>query len=209
MEANQNNSPSTSGTIISLDSLKRTQQSLNHKWFEDQPNIIGIRTTLCIPDVFNDILVIAYKSGTDYKMFTAIITTEPGTTYQKKLLNPKGCAVMQPGQFINAYKLGYHQWKKDHRALVQVGKILLKRDKDLDGIPGNSGELEWNTGAGCNIHGANKGIVTSKIGPWSAGCQVHERWSKKEEMCDIAQLYEKVNNGLLTYTLLEERQLIH
>jgi hypothetical protein len=197
--------------IININNLKQTQAKLGHKWFEDQPNIIGIRTTLCIPDQFNDVLAIVYradgKTGEE-KIFTAIITTEPGTTYQKKLLNPRGCAVMQPGQFINAYKLGYHQGKKDHRCLKQVGKILLKRDKDLDGIPGNSGVVEWNTDAGCNIHGANKGQVTAAIGPWSAGCQVHERWSKKEEMCDIAQIYEKVNNGLLTYSLVEERYMV-
>lgn len=197
--------------VINIQNLKQTQAKLGHKWFDDQPNIIGIRTTLCIPDTFNDILAIVYRdngNSGEEKIFTATITTEPGITYQKKLLNPDGCLVMQPGQFINAYKNGYHQYKKDHRALVQVGKIFIRRDKDLDGIPGNSGVDRWEAGNGANIHGANKNQVTAHIGPWSAGCQVHERWSKKEEMCDITVRYEKTNNGLLTYSLVLEKDLV-
>ncbi|MBA3984987.1 MAG: hypothetical protein H0X63_00020 [Flavobacteriales bacterium] len=40
---------------ITIDTLKKSMLNLGHKWFTDRPNIIGIRATMDIPDVFNDI----------------------------------------------------------------------------------------------------------------------------------------------------------
>lgn len=194
--------------MVTTGSLKETQAKLGHIWFDDQPNIIGVRTTLDVPDVFNDLIFIVYKQDGVEKLFSATITTDPGVYYQKKLLNPKGCAVMKPGQYINCYQLGFHKGDKTHRALVQVGKMIVCRDNDLDGKAETEGFLEDNGYHGCNIHGGKKLTdLTEVVGQHSAGCQVHSRWSKKEEMCDIAQLYEKVNNGLLSYTLILEKDL--
>ena len=193
---------------LSIASLKRTIQNANYKWFEDQPNIIGIRSRLNVPDAFNDILCIVYKENDEEKLFTANITTDPGITYQLKFLNPKGCAVMKRGQYLDAYKLGFHQNKPDHRALIQVGKITVFRDNDKDGVAETEGFPEEIGYFGCNIHGANKNVDTTKIGPWSAGCQVHSRWSAKEKMCDIVEKYKGVNNGLVTYTLVNEEMLV-
>jgi len=245
---------------ITIQSLKDTISALGYKWFDDQPNIIGIRTKLQVPDSFNDILCIVYKQfampsglsdldkqkwlnslsfkddnsnplkedgdfGTRSKqayaeyesvlgkerLYTATITTEPGTTYQKKLLNSKGCWVMMPAQMINAYKSGFHQGKKDHRCLQSFGKIFGLREDDKDGILFNDKDavaswVEGNT-VGANIHGANKTHDTVVVGPWSAGCQVHSRWSKKEEMMDIVDAYKGVNKGWVTYTLINETDL--
>lgn len=243
---------------LDIPTLKAAIAKKNYKWFEDQPNLIAIRTNLQVPDVFNDFLCVVWKQrpmptglndtqkqewlkanlfyGKDGKPLTvdgdfgaqsqhalaqyeslvgkerihiSTITTEPGVAYQKKLLNPKGCWVMMPAQMINAYKSGYHQSKKDHRCLQSLGKIYGLRDADLDGIAGNSGTPQWVEGStvGANIHGSNKAGITPKIGPWSAGCQVHNDWKKKEEMMDIVDTYKDVNNGWVTYTLLEEKDL--
>lgn len=246
--------------MITVKVLRDTISSLGYKWFEDQPNLIGIRTNLQVPDVFNDLLFIVWKQRsmpenlsskdkqawlnanmfTDGKnkkldedgdfgtksqealakynasvgkdrIFSATITTEPGVAYQKKLLNPKGCWVMMPAQMINAYKAGLHQGKADHRCLKSVGRIFGLRDNDLNGIAGDDKDAicEWADGTliGANIHGANKAGITSKIGPWSAGCQVHNDWNKKEEMMQIIDCFKDVNNGLVTYTLIKESNL--
>ena len=246
--------------MITIKNLKDSVSSLGYKWFEDQPNLIGIRTNLQVPDVFNDLLFVVWKQrampdnlsaidkqkwlnlnlftdkngkpldedgdfgaksqsallkyslavGTE-RMISATITTEPGVAYQKKLLNPKGCWVMMPAQMINAYKSGFHQSKADHRCLKSVGRIYGLRDDDLNGIAGDDkdAKCEWvdGTTVGANIHGANKVGITSKIGPWSAGCQVHNDWAKKEEMMNIIDSYKDVNNGLVTYTLIKESDL--
>ncbi len=244
--------------MITIKNLKDTISSLGYKWFDDQPNIIAVRTNLQVPDVFNDLLFIVWKQRsmpdnltaiekqkwlnmnlfTDSKgsvlkedgdfggksqsallkyslevgserIFTSTITTEPGVAYQKKLLNPKGCWVMMPNQMINAYKAGLHQGKADHRCLKSVGKIFGLRDGDLNGVAGDSGVASWQEGSGigANIHGANKAGITTKVGPWSAGCQVHNDWNKKEEMMKIVDCFKDVNDGLLTYTLIKESDL--
>lgn len=155
---------------------------------------------------YNDYLKVAGKD----RIKTSIITTEPGTTYQKQLLNPKGCWVMMPAQMVDAYTPGFHQGKPDHRCLKSTGKIYGLREDDKDGIVLNdkNAVAGWADGTtiGANIHGAlhkNDIDLTSKVGPWSAGCQVHERWSKKEEMMDICEhIFPNIKK--FTYTLLEE-----
>lgn len=196
---------------IDIPALKSVIADKQYKWFEDQPNIIAIRSNLQVPDVFNDPFFIVYKENGIEKLFTAVVTTEPGTTYQKKLLNEKGCWVMDPAQMIDAYSPGLHQGKADHRCLRSTGKIFGHREDDRDGVLFNDKNAlsMWvdGTTVGANIHGAyHKDDVdlTRNVGPWSAGCQVHERWSKKEQMMDIiTKLYPNLKK--VTYTLLVEK----
>ena len=200
---------------IDIPTLKAAIAKKGYKWFDDQPNLIAIRTTLQIPDVFNDPLFIVYKKDGVEQLYSAMITTEPGTTYQKKLLNAKGVWVMMPAQMINAYKSGFHQSKPDHRCLQSLGKIYGLREDDKDGVLFNDKDAvpTWQEGStiGANIHGAyHKDNIdeTKVVGPWSAGCQVHARWSKKEEMMNIIDSYKAVNKGWITYTLLEEKDFV-
>jgi hypothetical protein len=114
---------------------------------------------------------------------------------------------MMPNQMIDAYTMGFHQGKADHRALRSTGKIFGLRDADLDGTAGNSGTPAWSEGSGigANIHGANKAGITSKIGPWSAGCMVLNDWKKKEEMMNIL---DKLYKGQkYTFTLITESDM--
>lgn len=194
--------------MLTEDRIKRTLASLRYRWYEDRPNIIGVRTSLDVPDVFNDFLCLQWKEAGVSKFKIYPFTTDPGVAYQKKLLNPKGCAVMQPGQYVDCYQIGYHKGREDHRALIQIGVIKVLRDKDLDGIAGNSGIIEVAGGQGCNIHGSQKAGTTKAIGPWSAGCQVHPIWKNKEEMMDIAEKFEVYTANKFTYTLITEKQLI-
>lgn len=242
---------------ITIEGLRKTIKSLNYKWFEDQINMIAIRTKEQIPDVFNDYLCLVWKvqdipseiSNTELQKWlnlcgftdtlgnplledgkigaktnealeqhkellgkevlsVFIVTTEPGVYYQKHLLNKDGCWVMMPNQMLNAYKLGFHQNKSDHRALRSVGRIFGLREDDKDGILLNDKDAKpfWIDGhlVGSNIHGAKKLAKTLIVHTFSAGCTVHEDWQSKEEMCDIAEIYKNVNNGLITYTLINE-----
>lgn len=207
---------------ITIEALKATQKKLNHIWYEDRPNIIGIRTKLQVPDVFNDLIAIVYKEAGVEKMKVYCITTEPGVFYQKNLLNSRGCAIVEPGQWVDAYSLGFHKGYDGtkinpktetpylpHRALVLTGHIMIKRDADKDGIAGNSGKVESGDNTGCNIHGAMRTDATKTIGPWSAGCQVFAAWKEKEEFMDICEKYKKVVNNKFTYTLVKEEDLVN
>jgi hypothetical protein len=208
---------------VTIDSLKKTVAKKGYKWFDNKPHIIAIRTNLQIPDVFNDPIFLVYKDV----ILSAICTTEPGVTYQKKLLNPKGCWVMMPAQMEDAYALGLHQGKEDHKCLRSVGKIFGLREDDKDGVLFNDKDAVaiWVDGTmvGANIHGAVKKLITKLVGPWSAGCQVISEWEKKEEFINFLIEFEKKNKSLwktitewvfgksgirYTYTLLEEKDLI-
>lgn len=241
---------------ITLANLKGAAQRLGYKWFPDSINIIGIRTNLQVPDVFNDFLCCAFKqpampafttlldkqkwlnkwaykgkdgkslaednkagSNTNFaleqyskdlsneRLLIYTITTEPGVYYQTiKLLDPKGCAVMKPGQYIGSYCLGIHK-SEDHKALIQIGgKIKIYRDNDKDGIAENLG-VEEEGFFGCNIHGAKKLTKTDKIGAYSAGCQVFQDWFSKEEFIGICEQMKGTNGGKFTYTLIGESDL--
>jgi hypothetical protein len=191
--------------ILSVDTLKKVIQKKGYKWFTDRPNIIGIRSSLNVPEVFNDIMgFVYYENGKEIVKFWPI-TTDPGVYYQKNLLNSKGCAVMKPGQYVDAYALGAHI-KPTHKALIQVRPVTVYRDADKDGI--SEAEGKEDTGLfGVNIHGANNGTVTKTIGPWSAGCQVHSTWSNKEEMIAICENFKGITGNKFTYTLINETDL--
>lgn len=194
--------------VITLQRIKNTIQSLGYKWFEDQPNIIGLRSNLDLPDIFNDFMFLIYKdeNGTEI-MKTYQTTTDPGVYWLNNPMNINGTAVLKPGQYIKSHSVGFHQNKKDHRALVQTGKLSVYRDKDKDNLAEATEFVD--TGMfGVNVHGANKGIKTTKISRWSAGCTVFQDWSQKEEFIDIVEKYKDVNDNKFTYTLLKESQII-
>jgi hypothetical protein len=46
---------------ITIESLKKTINKLGYKWYTDRPNMIGIRTTLDVPDSFNDFFCMIYS----------------------------------------------------------------------------------------------------------------------------------------------------
>lgn len=45
---------------ITIDVLKNAISKLGYKWYSDRPNLIGIRTTLQVPDVFNDLFCMVW-----------------------------------------------------------------------------------------------------------------------------------------------------
>lgn len=46
---------------ITIDVLKKTISDLKYKWYVDRPNLIGIRSTLDVPDSFNDFFCLVYS----------------------------------------------------------------------------------------------------------------------------------------------------
>ena len=46
---------------ITIDSLKKATNKLGYKWYTDRPNMIGVRTTLDVPDSFNDFFCMVYS----------------------------------------------------------------------------------------------------------------------------------------------------
>lgn len=46
---------------ITIDLLKSALSKKGYKWYDDRPNLIGIRSTLDVPDSFNDFFCLVYQ----------------------------------------------------------------------------------------------------------------------------------------------------
>jgi hypothetical protein len=46
---------------LNIETLKKTLAKLGYKWFNDRPNLIGIRSSLDVPDSFNDFFCVVYS----------------------------------------------------------------------------------------------------------------------------------------------------
>lgn len=165
---------------------------LGYTWDENF-NIIGIRSKDYKPNTFCDLLL----TVTPDRIKVYYITTRPGRHWLVNLLNPKGAAVLKPGQYKNAYRLGKH---KGLDALVQVAPVTVYRDNDRDELAEITNQLDSGL-FGINIHRANSSITSKLVDKWSAGCQVMADPVKFE---DFLRDCRATGKGFFTYTLLNE-----
>jgi hypothetical protein len=175
-----------------IDELKKEFKRLGYQF----PNfhLVGIRSSANLPNEFDDLIGIV--NGTKVQWFTG--TTNPGTHWLKNLMNPKGTALVKPGQWADSWKLGLH--KGQYKALVQAKAITVFRDSNRDAIAEETAKTD--TGIfGINIHRANSSAVSRFVDKWSAGCQVLNNPADFKlliETCEASGL------SRFTYTLLKE-----
>jgi len=187
---------------ITKDIIKSTIINKGYEWFENSPNLIGIRSTVDVPNVFNDFFCLISKS----EMYVWTITTDPGTYWLEHPLNKLGTAVLKPNQWRGCYSLGYHQGKREHPALVQTKSVTVYRDNNKDNRTNTNAKEE--TGLfGINIHRSNLNSRTMSIGRWSAGCQVFQSKKDHDVLLSICHQYKKYLNNQFTYSLIDEIDL--
>lgn len=135
-------------------------------------NIVGIRARARVPNQFDDWLTVFYRSNDQW-----IFNTFPATTVlrlsfigDERMGTEKGTAILKPGRYRSAYKLGKHQGRC--RALVQAEPVTVLRDFERDG------ELDFDahrteTGPfGIAIHRASRDRASVQVDNWSAGRRV-------------------------------------
>ena len=167
-------------------------------------NIVGIRSADLSPNTFNDWLTVFYIFEDVWNHFAFPATTDPGTYYRENPLNVRGTAIMKPGQYRGAYKIGRH---RNYKALQQKGPITVYRDNDMDAEIDTTGVAEDTGIHAVNIHRSNAHRPSVVVGKWSAGCQVvqdPDHFAFLLSLCERAK--EKFGNSF-TYTLLEENDL--
>ena len=113
-------------------------------------------------------------------------------------MNPKGTAVLKPGQYIDSFGFGLHQGK--YEALVQIKPLPVYRDADKDDLAEEQGAVESGM-FGIHIHRANPSMISKLIDKWSAGCQV---LNNPHEFEVLMAACKASKNTKFTYTLLEE-----
>ena len=98
-----------------------------------QLNIVGVRNAETQPNKFDDSIFVFYKDDNNNwidKEYPA--TTDTGTYWLKNPMSNLGTAMLKEGQYVDAYKQGYH--KGEYLALVQDKPVTTYRDYDRDAI---------------------------------------------------------------------------
>lgn len=127
------------------------------------------------PDQWNDLsLLLKFVDQKPEIVFAHWATTEPGraATLTKIAQLRGGVARIELGQQV-AWKIGFHKSNYSHPALVQHGKVMVRRDKNMDGF--RTGDA-LDVASGINHHGTAPGYMGDKVARWSEGCMVRRYW---------------------------------
>lgn len=171
-------------------------------------NIIGIRSDQGrkVTNKFDDyLLVLYYIDGVLQKKLYSI-TTEPGRYYMKeKLGNPKGTAILVPGQYRGTWMIDKHNGKYD--ALCQRKPVTVYRDSNKDLVYDLDPKRTDKGLFGINIHRSNPYTTTANVDNYSAGCQVFASPKDFKEFMELCEKQRKLYGNSFTYTLLDEIDL--
>ena len=126
-------------------------------------------------------------------------TTDPGIYWRNNLMNVNGTAILQPGFYKGAFRIGMHQGK--YEALVQNVPFKFWRDKNKDDTLDMEGET-YTEVAGVNLHHA--GAASTQVDKWSAGCQVIANLDNFNELMSIVHKSQAGNT--FSYALFTEQQ---
>ena len=188
-----------------IEQIEKAVKAKGYVWFEGAKdydvNIVGIRNlqpSKHVTNLFDDTLTISYKKDGVWQFHEWPITTDPGKKAMLQYSNPKGVAILVPGQYRGSHMIGLHQGK--YEALRQQRPVKVWRDKDKDM------EYDWvdeDTGIfGINIHRSNPKTESTYVENWSEGCQVFKRVNQFNTFMDICRLARNIHGNSCTYTLL-------
>lgn len=195
-----------------ISDLKKTLESKGYIYFTRglyNLNIIGIRSNNDnkITNEYDDLLVVEYTSGNNKQQLVYSITTEPGVYYMKqKLLNPKGTAILVPGQYRGCWEIGKHNGK--YNALVQKKPVKVYRDGNKDDVYDLNPETINEGVFGINIHRSNENFTRNTVDMYSAGCQVFNKPNEFTCFMSICKKQMNMYGNSFTYTLINEEDLI-
>ena len=164
----------------------------------DAINIVGFRDNLSKVNYFDDTIATYSYNGSYWTSRYYPATTRPGLPNLLKPVNPKGAAIVVPGQYKDVYQIGGF---KGYMALRQVGQLRVYRDNNKDSqFDHNSATIESGH-FGIHIHKA--GIWSKLVGQNSAGCQVFQKAKDYEEFMNQCSAVADKYGNKFTYTLLE------
>lgn len=185
--------------------IKKAVESREYKYFNDpfKLNIVGFRNGHQATNTFDDELSVEYTDDQG-QLHTKVfkITTDPGDDYLLNPMNSKGCAILAPGQYTDAYTIGVH---KGYKALTQRLPIKVYRDRNKDLMLDKTKTDEGFFGI--NIHRASEKTTSKLVDKWSAGCQVFADPKEFQEFLDLCDLAASRHGNKFTYTLIELDEL--
>ena len=197
----------------SRDKIKKAVEAKGYKWFEGGDynlNIVGVRNSATngqVTNKFDDKLTVSYSVGGELKYHEFDATTDPGSHWEKNLLNEDGVAILVPNQYRGSHEIRLHQGK--YEAICQKKPVKVYRDNNMDG---KYDMLEENIKEGIfgiNIHRAtaNEGGKSTQIDKWSAGCQVIAANDDFKLLMELAHKSKDLYGNSFTYTLIESKDI--
>jgi len=167
-------------------------------------NIVGVRSKRPEVNKFNDTIIVFWKYEGLWNKIQMQITTLPGLHWLEKPINPKGCAILKPGQYRGCWKIDKHRGKYD--ALCQrLGNVTVYRDEDLDRNYDMIEGVSEETGIfGINIHRASAKNELDTVDKYSAGCQVVQDPQDYALFMFLCHMSVPVYGNKFSYTLLKE-----
>jgi len=171
-------------------------------------NVVGIRNPENTkPDEFQDEIAYFYFDENGNPVGKVVRgTTSPSVYFLQNPMNLRGTAILQQGQYKDAYAIGLHRGK--YSALVQVKPVTVIRDTDRNSYLDFFADTQ--TGLfGINIHRATIGKSNEAfIGQDSAGCQVYMYKDDFDAMMRMANKSRDNYGNKFTYTLIDKRTVL-
>ena len=194
--------------------IETAVKAKGYKWFTADNydvNIVGVRnaeTEGKVTNRFDDCVTISYKDENgewNFHCFEA--TTDPGSHWEKNLLNKDGVAILKEGQYRGSHMIGLHQGK--YEALRQKKPLKVYRDNDKDGVYDFIEENVHEGIYGINIHRATarEGGKSVQVDKWSAGCQVIAANDDFKLFMEVVNKAAKVWGNSFTYTLINSNDI--
>lgn len=172
-------------------------------------NIIGVRknNNNKVTNLYDDVLVLIYNTPTQKNVRQVYsITTEPGTYYMvKQLGNPKGTAILVPGQYRSTWQLAMHRGK--YKALCQRAKVKVYRDGNKNMTYDLDPHKVFEGIFGINIHRSNEGWTRNTVDQYSAGCQVFNNPKEFDAFIRFCEKQKEIYGNSFTYTLINEEDM--
>ena len=171
-------------------------------------NLVGIRSPARRAGRFDDDYAIMWKHKGIWHLEVFEATTDPGIHFLNRLLNPKGCAILVPGQYRGAYCLDHHRGR--YVALCQrLGPVKVYRDGNKDKVLDMEPETIMEGRFGINHHhrGGEWMDKVDEIRNASAGCQVFRRQSDFYRALTLWKRASDIWGNRFTYTLIDSVDL--
>jgi len=194
--------------------IETAVKAKGYKWFTSDNydvNIVGVRnaeTEGKVTNRFDDCVTLSYKDEAGKWHFHCFeATTDPGSHWEKNLLNKDGVAILKEGQYRGSHMIGLHQGK--YEALRQKKPLKVYRDNDKDGVYDFIEENVHEGIYGINIHRATsrEGGKSVQVDKWSAGCQVIAANNDFKLFMEVVNKAAKIWGNSFTYTLINSNDV--
>lgn len=181
-----------------LPSLLRAVEARGHVVFrgEIDVNVIGQRGPSRRAGELDDLISVVWFEGGSWREVAWPCSTDPGRHFLARPMNPRGTAILAPGQYRGAYTIGLHKQDPRRPALVQTGPVSVFRDQNRDEILDIEGPVYPGL-HGINIHD-DAGVGAEA----SAGCTVLKR-AHLDELLAIVRRSTARYGPRVSYTLIE------